>query len=153
MQFVALVAAVALISCSGQKSTSQEEAAPQSEASYDTIPYLLTHNYFINNDVDSLPEVITSEAEFSKYIGMAAVMGKDGQPTEIDFSTQFIIVAAVAPTDIATEITPVSLAQEDGSLIFTCKITNGEKQTFTIHPFVMVAVDKKYQMPVKIVWQ
>ena len=155
MQFatlIALLTATGLISCSGQKKTTEAVASQQTMTAADTIPYNVTGNYFIKNDVDSVPEVIATEIEFEKCFGMATVMGNGGKPIAIDFTKQFVIVAAVHATDISTEISAVSLRDEHGTLVFTCKIAKGVKQTYTTHPFVMITVDKQYAAPVKIVW-
>ena len=156
MQFIAFAALLivfGLISCNSQKKTTEADGTQQTEAVSDTIPYVIANNYFINNDVDSVPEVIKTEAEFARCFGMAPVMGEGGKPTSIDFAKQFVIVAAVPPTDLYTEITPSSLKEEDGKLVFNCKITKGEKLSYITHPFVMIAVDKQYEVPVKVVFK
>ena len=46
----------------------------------------------IKND-QVIPEYpkITTEEEFNKLFGMATIMGKDGKPTAIDFTKQFVL--------------------------------------------------------------
>ncbi len=111
------------------------------------IPFTEVKNYFVNNTVTEMPPTkITSEAVFLKNFGMAAVMGEGGQPTPITFDSQFVIDVVLPSTDTATTVTPVSLKEtNDGDLVFTYKITEGTKQSYTIRPFVMIAVDNAYR--------
>lgn len=146
---VALLSSSAFCSCA-RKSNATGPETDTNVVSSSEIPYSVVSNYFINNDVDDVPEVVDTQAEFAKNFGMAATMAEGGTPTAIDFDKQFVIVASTPVTEIATEITPVSLEKADDSLVFTCKITQGEKQSYTTHPFVMIAVDKKYEAPVTI---
>lgn len=146
---VALLSFSAFCSCAGKSNAPSSEVGTNVVSSSE-IPYSVVSNYFINNDVDDLPEVINTQTEFTKNFGMAATMAEGGAPTAIDFDKQFVIVASTPVTEIATKITPVSLEKADDSLVFTCKMTQGEEQSYTTHPFVMVAVDKKYEAPVTV---
>lgn len=129
----------------------KESAAGTSvEVPSNEIPYKTVSNYFINNDIDRVPEVITTQAGFAKCFGMAVTMGEDRKPTDIDFDNQFVIVASTPVTDIATEMTPVSLEKADNHLVFTCKVVQGEKHSYKTHPFVMIAVDKRYESPLTV---
>lgn len=150
LPFATVLAFFTVASCSSQKSNDSAASNQEVTAVNDTIPYTVVNNYFINNNVDSVPEVITSDAEFKKCFGMAAYMGDGGTPTAIDFAKQIVIVASVPSTDFETKITPVSLKKEDDTLVFTCKLAQGAKQTYTTHPFVMIAVDKRYESPVTV---
>lgn len=121
------------------------------ESSDNTIPYKIAEHYFIRNDVVGLPPtVITSWEEFEKYFGMAAVMGKNGQPTEIDFNKDFVISISLAPTDIDTRLSIVSLTKAASShIVMKYTIERGEKMSYAMQPLVLLIVDKKYEMPVK----
>ena len=129
---------------------------PESKLNYRlnyTIPYVVATNYFIKNNVDTVPETVDNESDFQKYFGMAAVMGDGGTPTAIDFNKQFVIIASLPATDIDTNLTPIFLQKENGELVFTCNKTFGKKQSYTIHPFVMIVVDRQYFSPVSIKWE
>lgn len=57
------------------------------------IPYTVCEGYFVRNDADKVPlGKITSQSEFDKLFGMAAVMGRSITP--IDFSKQFVIAVS-----------------------------------------------------------
>lgn len=120
------------------------------ENSDKSVPYQLADHYFVRNDVVGLPPtVITSADEFDKLFGMAAVMGPNGTPTEIDFNKSFVICLTVAPTDIATELSVVSLTKTpDKQLALNYKITRGEKMSYTSRPLLLLIVDKEYELPV-----
>ena len=121
------------------------------------MAFEVAKNYFIKND-QAIPasSKITTEEEFNKLFGMATTMGErllvgdgtsgmDGKPTEIDFSKQFVLAIVLPVTDIATEITPVKLEAKGDSLFFTYDVKTGEKQSFTIQPFSIIILDRKFE--------
>jgi len=135
--------------CTGQKRMTGYNNPTLVES--DTVPYAIVNTYFVRNDVDSVPTVITSEAQLEQYFGMAAYMGKGGEPTKIDFSKRFVIAVVLPVTDISTEIYPASLTgNANRELVFTCRIENGDRQSYTIRPFTMIMVDKRYEAPVRV---
>lgn len=111
-----------------------------------SIHYAIAKNYFVNNNLDSLPPVkITDEVVFNKCFGMAAVMGKDGQPTAIDFSRQYVIAVTLPVTDTMTVLKPKKLVKgADGRLTFSYTVKRGKKMSYSIQPLLLVIVDKKY---------
>jgi len=127
----ALAALMTLVSCSSEQS----------------IPYKEAHNYFLRNDVKTLPNgQINSQAELESLFGMAAHMGKDGLPTAINFANEFAIAATVPATDLATEMSPRSLKRDGkGNLIFTYRLRQGEKQSYTTQPSLLIIVNRKYE--------
>ena len=71
------------------------------------VPFEVAHNYFVRNDVtEPIPAKIASQDEFERYFGMAAFMGKKGQPTPIDFETQFVIAVVCRRLVIAPNYAP-----------------------------------------------
>lgn len=115
-----------------------------------TIPYEVAERYFIRNDVNGLPPTtITSAKEYEKYFGMAAVMGTNGNPTEIDFSKNFVICIALDPTDIDTNLSVISLTNTNfDQLDLRYEIKRGEKMSYTTQPLMLLIVDNKYEKPV-----
>ena len=74
------------------------------------VPYKVANGYFVRNDVKKLPNgKISKQKDFEASFGMAAVMGNDGRPTEIDFDNQYVIAVSKPVTDRFTELEPVSL--------------------------------------------
>ncbi len=109
------------------------------------VPFTEVKNYFFRNDaVAPQQPVIETEEAFEQLFGAAAVMGKDGQPTAVDFGREFVIAAVLPETDRLTQLEPVSLKKEGGEFVFTCRETVGERQSWTLRPCLLVKVDRKY---------
>lgn len=132
-----LAAVMTLASYGCKQKTSSEDG---------NVPFEIAKNYFFNNDrqIPSSPKITTGE-EFGKLFGMAAVMGKDGEPTAIDFDKQFVLAIVLPVTSLETEITPVSLECRNDSLFYTYNIRRGDKQSFSIRPMSAIILDKKYE--------
>ena len=116
-----------------------------------SVPYTVANNYFVNNNIgDTVPPVkITSREELEKYFGMAAGMGKDGQPTPIDFSKQYVIAVVKPVTDTLTVLKPKSLKRnKKGNVVFTYKVKTKGTQSYSIRPLLMIVVDKTYDADV-----
>jgi len=107
------------------------------------IKYSEAKNYYFRNDAvaPSSPK-ITSQEQFDELFGAAPVMGTDGEPTQIDFTKQFVIATILPETDCPTEIIPRTLKTSGDSLIFTYKANRREKSTFTMRPIYLLIVDK-----------
>ena len=110
------------------------------------IPFDEVKNYFFRNDA-VIPEspVIDSSEQFGELFGAAAFMGKDGQPTPVDFNKEFVIAVGNPVTDCLTELAPESLQREDDEMVFTYSETIGEQQSWTMQPILLVKVDRKYK--------
>ena len=82
---------------------------------------------------------------------MAAVMGNDGRPTEIDFNNQYVIAVSKPVTDRFTELEPVSLNGDgDGGLVFVYRTKAGQQLSYSMQPSLVVVVDNKYRGMVSI---
>lgn len=110
------------------------------------VPYNPVRNYFFNNDakIPTQPKITTQKA-FDRLFGAAAFMGKDGEPTKIDFAKQFVIAVVLPETDTETDIQPVRLTQTLAGLHFTYRVRRGQKMSSYMQPLLLVAVDKKYE--------
>ena len=110
------------------------------------VDYEVAKNYFFKNDqqIPASPK-ITTEEEFKKLFGMATVMGKDGKPTSIDFTKQFVLAIVLPVTDMATEINPVKVEAKSDSLFYKYEVKTGEKQTYSIQPVSIIILDKQYE--------
>jgi hypothetical protein len=72
-------------------------------------------------------------------------MGENGKPTIIDFAKEFAIAVVLPESNVATNINPVSLKKgTDGSVVFEYKVEIGNKLSYTIRPFLLLVVDKKF---------
>ena len=111
------------------------------------VPYIVAKNYFVKNNADLSilkDNKIETEKEFSKLFGFATVMGSEGKSTPIDFSAQYVIAIIGEATDLSTELEPLSLIKHKDSLTLNYLERVGSKQTFTIKPFIILIVDRKY---------
>lgn len=141
LTFLLVASALVVASCSTLKNSQKGQR----------VPYTVAQRYFLKNDVTSLPNgAITSASEFERLFGMATVMGKDGQPTTVDFTRQFVIAVSVPETNRATDIKPLTLQQENGSLVLSYTVERGEQRSFSIQPLLLLVVDKKYEATVEL---
>ena len=121
-------------------------AVPAVSAGVPSVPLTELRNYFHNNTA-SLPSspLITTKKEFDAQFGMAAFMGKDGQPTPVNFKKQAVIAVVLPETDVETEIDSVSLTQTGSKeLTLTYIISRGLKRGFFTQPMCIYAVSRKY---------
>ena len=125
-----LAAALSLISC-------------QSET---VVPFSVARNYFVRSDADVTENVkITDQATFEGVFGMAAFMGKDGQPTSIDWDKEFVIAVVKPVTDVETVLEPLSLIKKGKSLVLNYSLKSGPSMSYTIRPFFIIVVDKQWE--------
>lgn len=131
-----LFAAVVVCRCS----------AGRGAASGESVPFKVGRNYFVNNKAPKpVPTVVESREAFDRYFGMAAYMGRGGQPTPIDFRKEFVIAVVPPESSYAVDLTPLRLQQTKDSLLFTYRLKVGtEKRSFTIQPLLLIVVDKKF---------
>lgn len=110
------------------------------------VQYTLAKNYFFSSgNKITVPTLfkISNENEFYQYFGEAAVKGKDGEPTPIDFKCQFVLAKVLPETDVHTDLIFQSLTKNAHTLTLKYTIKQGEKQSWTMRPFFFVIVDKK----------
>ena len=138
----AIAMLLTVVACNNKPATAVDNNIEKGE-----VPYEVAKNYFFKNDLDILPASpkITSAEVFNKLFGMATTMGEDGQPTQIDFAKQFAVAIVLPVTDFATEINPVKLEVAGDSLLYTYQVKTGEKQSYSIQPISIIAIDKKYE--------
>ncbi len=140
--FVALSMCFAFSSC---KSSSESVSGKK-------VAYQVANRYFVNNSVTgAVPAKIATQQDFDKYFGAAAVMGKNGTPTQIDFSRQFVVAISQPVTNVDTEIRTTSIRKEEGTLKVYYRLVEGETRSYSIRPLQLLIVDKKYDGNVQLV--
>jgi hypothetical protein len=108
------------------------------------INYVVAKNYFFNNNaVMPSDPLVTSIQVFDELFGAAAFMGKDGEPTNIDFSKQSVIAVVLPETSEETDIKPQTLIKDKNKIQFTYKVIKGKQMTYTIRPMLLIVVAKK----------
>ena len=139
--FLSIVALLTMTACTSHSTDANINSEETGEVDYE-----VAKNYFFKNDqqIPASPK-ITTEEEFNKLFGMATVMGKDGKPTSIDFTKQFVLAIVLPVTDMATEINPVKVEVKSDSLFYTYEVKTGEKQTYSIQPVSIIILDKQYE--------
>lgn len=117
-----------------------------------SVVYSVADHYFVNNSVKEFKShKITDASEFEQVFGMAAVMGKNGEPTKINFAKQYVIAVVKPETDRVTTLTPVSLVEHaDGKMLFTYRCETGASQSYTMRPCLIVIVDKAHDGDISI---
>jgi hypothetical protein len=118
------------------------------------IPYEEPSGYFVRNDVDPTQAEslkINSQEEFENIFGMAATMSS--RPSSIDFSRQFAIAVIGAPTDINTQYEVTDLIGKANIITLVYRTITGKKQSYTIRPFLLLTVDKKYDGDIRVIEQ
>ncbi len=117
------------------------------------VNYTEVKHYFHIKDT-TLPynKLITSQADFDKYFSPAAVMGKDGEPTKIDFRKKIVVAIALSETDRATEIKDLKVVDtgkgeysEKNELHLKYTVNYGSRRSYVIEPMYLVAIDAKYR--------
>lgn len=93
---------------------------------------------------------ITSREDFDKIFGMAAVMGKDSMPTNIDFARQYVIAVICKTTNHSAALDVSDLVKSNDSIMVNYKYTEGEKTSYSSRPFKILIVDSQDQGELKL---
>ncbi|MBO4722625.1 MAG: hypothetical protein J5629_06805 [Muribaculaceae bacterium] len=109
-----------------------------------TANYVRMNNYYVSNQMKNGTHklVIHNQQEFESVFGSAAVMGRNGQPTNIDFRHQFVIAVILPETDRQTTIETVMLKRLGDRLYYSYIIEEGHRTSYTMRPFTAVIVDR-----------
>ncbi len=116
------------------------------KATKNSIDYTYLKNYFVKNDIERIGAFkIKTQKELDKYFGAATVMGKDGKPTKVDFSKQQVIANILNATNKLTELKVISLSTDvNKNIQLNYSVTTGAEQSFTLKPYILLALDKKH---------
>ncbi len=115
------------------------------EAQAYPISYTELINYYpMNPDGDKKQHKLSfdNEQDFRRYFGEAAVMGTNGQPTPVNFKTQFVLAVVLPDTDRDTQVIPAEISQVGSTIVFNYHIKKGDKLGYRIRPYAAVAIDK-----------
>lgn len=135
-------AAMIILAACGNK---QAVAPAESDEASNEVAFEVAKNYFFKNDqeIPSSPKIMTAE-EFGKLFGMATTMGKEGKPTEIDFTKHFVLAIVLPVTNLATEINPTRIEEKGDTLFYFYDAKVGEAQSYSIQPLSLIILEKKY---------
>lgn len=150
-----LIISFLLISCNSNQKTDnnqQNESVIKSEINDDSkeIPFSIAEHYFVKNNYDKTGVLkITTQEEFDEIFRAAAVMGKDGLPTKIDFSSSYIIAVIGETSNKEPKIKINDLKQNGDSLFLDYSITENKEVSYTTKPTEILILDNKYQGIIK----
>ncbi|WP_306349739.1 hypothetical protein [Flavobacterium sp. '19STA2R22 D10 B1'] len=146
---IALLSIGSLVSCNQPVKEKKEDLKETPQAVNKEVPFVIAKNYFVKNNYQGKDSTevkkISSQAEFDVVFGAAALMGKEGKPTPIDFSKQHAIAVIHPVTDKATSLDAPTLSTNGTTLDFSYQLKVGEKQSYSIHPYLLLVVDNEYQ--------
>ena len=115
------------------------------EAQAYPINYTELMNYYVMNTIDATKQhklSFDNEQEFRRVFGEAAVMGRNGQPTRVNFKTQYVLAVILPNTDRDTQVIPAEISQVGNTIVFNYRVKKGSKLGYRIVPFTAVAIDK-----------
>jgi len=154
--FLATLAALCLAACTPKQPAETQVQMPQDTQSIQStsveqtsangyVPYREADHYFVRNDVKQpVPAKINSQDEFDKYFGMAAVMGKNGRPTPIDFASQFVIAVVLPETNQDIDIEDERLIDDGTNLTFEYSVERDDEiNTYTQVPMELIIVSRQ----------
>lgn len=112
------------------------------------VPFEIAKQYFVRGDYPS-QELhmlkIINEEKFNEIFGMANTMGKDGQPTTIDFSKNFVITLIDDVGNTTKSLSVKSLIKNDDQLQLAYEIKKREEPSSSSFRFcTIIIVDNKY---------
>lgn len=119
------------------------------EANAYPIDFTELRNYYVVNSHKPKKlerKIINTEEEFRNIFGEAAVMGADGNPTPVNFKTQFVLAVILPETNRVVSMYPENVLENGNAVIFNYKVDKGEKTSYTMVPFTAIALDRPLEM-------
>ncbi len=109
-----------------------------------TANYHRASNYFVNNNFPDGTHklVIENQQDFDMVFGEGAVMGRNGQPTKVDFRHQFVVAVILPVTNRQTVIETALVRRLNDRLYFSYIIEEGHATNYSMRPFTAVVVDR-----------
>lgn len=124
------------------------------------VPYTEAKNYFVKNTYKTdaiIFKKIISQKEFDEIFGMATTMGKNGKPTNIDFSKDYVIALIGKETNANDhpELEINDLTKRGNSVMGSYRLsawsTDSTPASYTIIPVKILIVSKKYDGNVSMI--
>lgn len=111
------------------------------------VRFAEVHNYFHKNNAP-MPQtpLITTQKEFDSLFGVAAYMGKNGQPTKLNFKKQAVVAIVLPVTNKATAISNVRLKSQDKNrLMLSYEVHEGIARSYSTQPVYLMSIDRKWK--------
>ncbi len=126
-------------------STSKSENQPPSK----NMNYQEVNRYFVKNTFPDQPKtlVLSSQKAFDDVFGPAPVMGKNGIPTPIDFSKNFVIAIIEKTSSQNKTIEIESINSVDNHLEVKYFVKTGADQGYQTRVSKIIMLNKKNLQP------
>lgn len=113
-----------------------------------SVEFKLANRYFVKNTVEdgvlTIP-AIRSEEELMKYFGTAPTLGKDGEPTTIDFTNEYVLAVIDSITNEAPiNLEAISLTKTTDQLNFVYSKSSQEKTGSEFRYLLLLVIPKQY---------
>lgn len=141
--------AILLSACCGTKNARDNKNSTTAVS----VPYTTAKNYFVRNDYKEAPLhflKITSLTDFENVFGRAPLEMNGGNPTDIDFSKNYVIAIIDETNDKSGELSVKSLSQKNETITVSYQIADGHKMSFSKRYLAILIVDKKYQGAIQL---
>lgn len=147
--FIVLFACSSLFACNSPKNSNSNTGSEVSSVdvskadSVSEISYTKAEGYFVHNTYkESGVKKITRKSEFDSIFSAAAVMGK--LPTEIDFSTHYIIAIIAEESNKSPEIIIDSFKIKGTENLLEYSIKEAGETSHVSRPIALLIVDSKF---------
>ncbi|QES89402.1 hypothetical protein [Rhizosphaericola mali] len=141
-----IIASFTIMSCSSQQHTQSSNNS--------AVQYTAAKNYFVKNtyEANALQAIrLTSSNELNQYFGGARTMDSKSVQTNIDFEKNNAIALIYPKTDSTISIKITSVQSNTNNLLVHYKLKKGVKTTYSIVPFSLIILDKKYVENIQLV--
>ena len=109
----------------------------------------ISSEVFLRNDVDMSKNmrrfILENEFDFDEFFVDAAEIMGDDPMLSVNFNTEYVLGVALKETDRDVVITPVAVKQNDDYLYFYYSVKKGEKRSYKLSPYCLVALRKPVQ--------
>lgn len=111
------------------------------------VNFTVLRNYFHNNDAPALASpLITNKKAFDEQFGMAAFMGKGGQPTPVNFSKNAVLAIVLPETNKDIDIDSVKVMESGkNELTLAYTVHEGAERSYYTKPLQLMAINNKYK--------
>lgn len=111
------------------------------------VNFTVLRNYFHNNNAPALSSpLITSKKAFDEQFGEAAFMGKNGQPTPVNFSKNAVLAIVLPETNKDIDIDSVKVTESGkNELTLAYTVHEGAERSYYTKPLQLMAISKKYK--------
>lgn len=147
-KFLMLSIVAIFLGCSQNNKQSTDQHASENKISSTSkiLKYEIGANYFVKNTFNSNlidKSYIDSKEVFENVFGVARTMSAESMPTDIDFTTDFVIPIILDQTNIGSKISVDSIRLIGNLLSVNYTVTEVEPISYVIQPSEVIILKKK----------